>query len=71
MASVIPLHVICRKLEALAVKKQRPSYELPVAKDIQYCLKKGLYHPLIQELPFFEIEKPLDLTHVHRNRTHK
>jgi len=45
-------------LQNLAAKKGRPDYELCTAKAVKRALENGLDHPLIAELPFFEIKKP-------------
>lgn len=45
-------------LQNLAAKKGRPDYELCTAKAVKRALENGLEHPLIAELPFFEIKKP-------------
>ena len=45
-------------LQNLAAKKGRPEYELCTVKQVKFALENGLEHPLIAELPFFEIKKP-------------
>ena len=45
-------------LHNIAAKKGRPDYELCTAKEVKRALEHGLDHPLIAELPFFEIKKP-------------
>ena len=45
-------------LQNLAAKKGRPDYELCTAKAVKRAFENGLDHPLIAELPFFEIKKP-------------
>ena len=45
-------------LQNLAAKKGRPDYELCTVKAVKRALENGLDHPLIPELPFFEIKKP-------------
>ena len=45
-------------LQNLAAKKGRPDYELCTVKAVKRALENGLDHPLIAELPFFEIKKP-------------
>ena len=44
--------------------KGRPDYELCTVKQVRFALENGLEHPLIDELPFFEMkpreeDKPL------------
>lgn len=43
-------------LKLLAERKGRPDYELCTAKEVKCALEHGLEHPLIKELPFFELE---------------
>lgn len=58
-------------LHKLAEQKNRPSYEVCTAKEVKYALENGLEHPLIEELPFLELEpkqadkplKPMVKTH--------
>ncbi|OBY76248.1 hypothetical protein NG55_04430 [Acinetobacter gyllenbergii] len=58
-------------LKLLAERKGRPDYELCTAKEVKCALEHGLEHPLIKELPFFELEpreedkplKPVVKTH--------
>lgn len=43
-------------LKLLAKRKGRPDYELCTVKEVKCALEYGLEHPLIKELPFFELE---------------
>lgn len=45
-------------LKELAIKKDRPDYEIYTAKQVKHALDNGLDHVLISELPFFEVKKP-------------
>lgn len=42
-------------LLSLSWLKGRPEYDLCVAKQVKFALEHGLDHPLIAELPFFEV----------------
>jgi len=65
MNQIPSLTQVRQALKLLAERKGRPDYELCTAKEVKFALEHGLEHPLIKELPFFELEpreedKPLN-----------
>ncbi|WP_096910991.1 MULTISPECIES: hypothetical protein [Acinetobacter] len=75
MNQIPTLTQIRSALHELAAKKNRPDYELCTAKEVKWALEHGIEHPLIKELPFFELEpkkvdKPVDST-VPEVKTHR
>ena len=57
MKQIPTLTQVRTALQNLAAKKGRPDYELCTVKAVKRALENGLDHPLIPELPFFEIKK--------------
>lgn len=66
MKELIPTtRQIQEALRILAQRKGRPDYEMCTVKAIRIAMIHGLEHPLLEELPFFEVmpreeDKPLN-----------
>lgn len=57
MKELIPTtRQIQEALRILAQRKGRPDYEICTAKEIRAAMVHGLEHPLLQDLPFLELE---------------